>query len=224
MKEKLITIKPFLNTKLSPNGAMLGQKLYPLYYQITYNRNNTQIKSAFEIYLNTIASASSSEKNLMQTEIKNLEKIVQMNSKAKTISLAGIKTKHAFYLKPIDEIVQEVMIQKIQRAVSQSNSEFQNCIKFEGVGINILLLYKATKLLIENINKFLPEDFKAYLDTYKAFSKSHFSSARVINWIDDTFKNELKREFLSYFEGNQKDAEKSFIIIDTIVAERIKFL
>lgn len=224
MREKQITIKPFLNTKLAAISSNLGQKLFPLYYQITFNRKNTQLKSSFDIYLKSLEDTNSSQKNLIEKEIKNLEKIIQLSNNQTGISLLGIKTKHDFYLKSVDDLLQEVLILKIQRAVSQSNSEFQNVLKFDGVGVNALLVYKATKLLIENINKHLPDDFKMLLDGYKAFVKSHQHAASLMEWLDGSFKNELKREFLAYFEGNQKEADKSFLFIDSIIAERLKYL
>lgn len=226
MKAKQVSIKSFLNLKLSPIVSNLGQKSYPLYYQITYNRKNTQLKSAFDIYLNDISEANSSQKNAIQQEIINLEKIIQIETKIspRAFSLSGIKNRHSFYLKSIDSIFQEILLQKIQRAVSQSNSEFQSMIKFDGFGVNVLVLYKAIKLLIENINKFFPDEFKTLFEAYKAFLKSHNKSAIIMDWMDDNFKNELKRDFLAYFDGNQKDSEKTYTIIDGIIADRIKFL
>lgn len=223
MKEKLITIKPFLNTKLVPIITNFGEKCFPLYYQITFNRNNTQLKSTFEIYLSSLDEANSSQKGLIEKEIKNLQKIVQLEILGKKISLTGIKNKHTFYLKYIDEVLQEVLIQKIQRAVSHSNSEYQNIIKFEGAAINVMLLHKAIKILIDNYSKYLPEDFKQQIDIYKAFSKSSLYQASIISWLDEHFKNQMKQEFLNYFDGNQKEAEKSFMFIDSIITERIKY-
>ena len=49
-KEKKITVKFFLNRKVEPATGDKGEKYYPLYLMITYNRKNMQFRSKYGMF------------------------------------------------------------------------------------------------------------------------------------------------------------------------------
>lgn len=224
MKKK-VTIKPFLNKTLSGIESNFGVKKHPLYYQITYNRKNTQFKSNFDIYVSELEDTTSTESTYIQIEIEVINKIFLQYylSSDKTFSMIGFKQKHSFYLSSVESIIQKYLYISLQRAIVQSNSDYQNILKIENNESQILLLYKACKELIENFSKYLPEDFKFEIDTLKALSKHQKKNFLVFQWFDSNFNQDLKQDFTDYF-GNIKSAENGIKLIDKILNQQLLFI
>lgn len=222
---KKITVKPFLNKNLAAQNSSFGEKLFPLYYQVTFNRKNTQFKSNFDLYLASIEETNSTEKQQIQTEIDVITKIIntEKDSNSSDYSLMGLKQKHEFYLMPVDKIIQKYLLNILQKAVNQCNSEYKYIFKFENNDSNVILLFKACKELIDNISKYLPDEYKFEIDVLKALIKHQRKGFVIANWMDENIQNELKAEFTSHFE-NIKTAENAINFIENVVGEKMRYL
>lgn len=232
MKDKLITIKPFLNFQLAGIVHSNTVKTLPLYYQITYNRKNTQLKSIFNIYLVDIEDCSKEEESQIIFESDTLKRLIRYESikNKEEFSLMGIKSKYELYAKPLDVIMQDYLKKRLQKAMSLTGSEFQKILKFDGFDANFLLLLKASKQLIDNLGKYIDEDFKSYIDSYKAFAKSlqnrslKFEYISLLDWLDESCMIDLKRNLLEYYKEDATQVNKTMSILNEIIEDRIKFL
>lgn len=225
MNQKKTTIKSFLNKNLASKKNALGEIDYPLYYQITYNRKNTQIKSAHNIYLDDLENANSTQNFAMQSEIEIIHKIIaaETTDAQKPFSLQGFKQKHIFYLTTVEKIIQKFLFITLQKAVNQASSEYQNVLKVENNEANVLLLYKACKELIDNIGRYLPEDYKFEIDVLKALVKHQKRNLIVADWMELHTQSELKDNFITYFE-NQKSAENAIKWVDKTIHQHWMYL
>ncbi len=223
--QKKITIKTFLNKKLASKKNVLGEIDYPVYYQITYNRKNTQIKSAFNIYVDDLENANSTQNSEIQIEIATIHKIIDLESEnlGNSFSLQGLKNKHTFYLTTVEKIVQKFLMITLQKAINQANNEYQNILKIENNDANVVLLYKACKELMDNIGKFLPDDFKFEIDVLKALTKHQKRNLIVADWMETSTQLQLKEDFITYFE-NTKTADSAIKWIEKIIHQHWKYL
>jgi hypothetical protein len=232
LKEKVITIKPFLNIQLAGIRNSDGTTSSPLYYQITYQRKNTQLKSIYNLYLSKLSLLPKEDEIKLRFEMDTLKKLVRHESAKSGIdfNLTGLKNKYEIYVRPVDFILQEHLKKKLLRTITFTGSEYQSVLKFDGFDANFLLLLKASKQLIDNMGKHINSDFKEEIDAYKAFVKSSQSKSQrseflcLMDWIDGSFKMDLNRSLIEYFEENKNEAAKTVAILNGIIEDRIKFL
>ncbi len=237
MKQKKITVKPFINTnlaslELSDSMMRRGDLKYPLYYQITFERRNTQIKSHFNTYLATLDGLRGEDAELIKFETDVLQRTVALeHSKSNgNFTLCGIKEKYDNYVLPLEEVFEIHLKKRLLKVMKYSSTEFLPILKFDGFEVTFSLLFKASKLLIENFTKTIPHEYKEEIEAYQHFSAINSSNLRVfkrlcvMDWLDTDCKIELRNQFVEHFRDKASYADKIVAILDDMVEERIKFL
>ncbi|MFN0049034.1 MAG: hypothetical protein ACKVOU_07940 [Cytophagales bacterium] len=224
-----ITIKPFVNKNLTPLEA---SSKYPLYFQITFQRRNTQVKSHFNTFLETVEGIRGDEFDILKFEMEILEKTVfhEYKKAGKAFTLHGIKEKYELNILSLTDVFEGHLKKKLLKAIKYCHSEFLPIIKFDGFEVTFTLLFKASKLLIDNFTKTLPSDFKEEIEAYQNFvliNKTKLKSceyACVIDWQQFEYQTELKNSFAKIFPEKIALGEKNIAILNGIVEERLKFL
>ena len=97
-KPKKITVKFFLNENLQPIQVD-GERFYPLYTQVTYDRKNTQIKCAYGWYYRDLKHVREIEPHLLPFEEKVLKKSVthELSLQGDSFRLKGLGKKYENY-------------------------------------------------------------------------------------------------------------------------------
>jgi len=227
LKQKKITIKPFLNKNLAPQDTDCK---YPLYYQITYERRNTQVKSHFNTFLIALEGLRGKELEQVKFESNILQRTVAYEQQkiGKAFTLHGIKDKYELYIPSLDALFEMYLKKKLLKAVKCSNSEFLPILKFEGFEVTFTLLYKASKLLVENFNKTLPLEFKEEIEAYQKYTAIKKSTPWlvsydcVMDWLDSDYRAELKNKLTGHFIEKSTSVEKTMSILNVIVEEKLK--
>lgn len=233
MKKKLkVTVKPFLNKSLSHREDVSTVK-YSLYYQVTFKRKNTQIKSLFEIYLSDLKDLSKKEAQIIDFEIQNITHTVQYQyaiSDPNEFTLSGIKQKYQLYTQDLYSVFENYLKKRLLKIIKFTNTEFLPILKFDGFDASFLLLLKAVKILNENFNKNIPVDFKDEIEAFQKFSKivhqreeDDFNYYSLLDWIDGSAKIELKNKMIVQFEEPVQKIEKTISILDTVFEDTLKF-
>ena len=205
---------------------------YPLYYQITYERKNTQVKSYFNKYYYSLEEVAEEEPELIRFERNILQRVVSYETTRGngTFTLSGIKGKYEVYITPLHDIFENSLKKKLLKALKYCQSEFLHILKFEGFDVTFSLLYKAVKLLIKGFDSYLDDDFKIEIAAYQAFLKAEekedetYQYVTVLDWLDSDYKIRLQDKFLTNFQLNLPLSEKYISILNYIVEEKAKLI
>lgn len=209
-KLKKITIKFFLNKNLHPvqldyNGEtpLLG---YPLYIQVTYNRNNSQFKSHYGGYYSDLAKIDEenfSGAGLLAFEENIVRKVIEHEIKKRgdKFDLKGINKKYDLFSTSIEVLLNSNLKQRLFRILlKQKPAEYSAIFNFNDPKIDVLLLYKAASKLYESLEKNIPEDFKKEIKSYELFSlvnlksKFTYSFSTIIDWLEGNAKVEFEKK------------------------------
>ncbi len=129
IKEKKITIKFFLNKLLEAATGDKGEKYYPLYIQVTYNRKNMQLKSKYGEYYKDIKEV---RKELMQFEEMMLTKVIRYESThtSSDYDLKGLKHKYEIYSGSVSQALEHYLKPKLRLAILRTNNELVHVFNF----------------------------------------------------------------------------------------------
>ncbi len=227
--QKKITIKPFLNQNLIPECSdSSGKNLYPLYIQITYDRKNTQIRSKYGMYYETLNDPGLF--NLIAFESNILQKIIQFETSHSDsdYDLKGLKNKYTAYSTSVHYAVSEYLKVKLKAAIKRTNNELMHVLKFDGHKSNFDNMYKASQLLFPNLEEKITSEFKKEIEAFHLMHKLHpigsgeYSFAALIDWKDNSFKSKFEASLNKELKQNKKQVSETLAIIDKIVAESLK--
>lgn len=232
MKDSKISVKPFLNKNLSPQKDGGFDLKYPVYYQITYKRKNTQVKSHFDLFHSSLEGLRNNELEQINFECDVLKKtaLFELKRNDATFTLTGIKERYDVYILPLDNVFEEHLKKRLIKCLRLTNTEFLPILKFEGFEVTFSLLYKASKLLIENFSKQIPLAYKEEIDAYQKYTsllKNKNWGIRyftVLDWYEPDFRDSLRSNFIKFFDEKSSNFDKTVSILNSIVEERIKFL
>jgi len=227
-KQKKITVKPFVNKNLASQDT---DYKYPLYFQITFERRNTQVKSHFSTLLSSLGGLKAEDAEKIKFESSILERTVayEQSKSGSSFTLHGIKERYELYAIALDEVFEIHLKKKLLKAIKYSNSEFLPVLKFEGFEVTFSLLFKASKLLVDNFVKTLPIEFREEIEAYQKYhtlrklNPWYFRYDCIMDWVDSDYKTELQAQIANYFSEKPIAAEKIIAILHEMVEERLKF-
>ncbi len=236
MKKKKITIKPFLNIYLDPVGSETDDKgtrdIYALYYKVTYDRKNTQLKSYY-----TTAGYSSLEDSIAQQiipfELKILTKIVDYETSLnpdRDYQLSGLKLKYETYVEPVDSTFDKFLRQKLWKAATRTNHLYVMAIKFDNyLGMmNVFTLLEICDKLFPDFDKYIDKTFREELECFKLYHKIfgdkqfEYNFATLIDWMDGTHQQAFEDGLKKLVKSDSKLIVRNKEIVHRIVLERLK--
>jgi hypothetical protein len=226
-KEKKITVKFFLNQALEPTTDERGMKLYPLYFQVTYNRKNMQAKSRYGLFYKHLKEVPAA---LTAFEEKVLTKIIRYEAKEKGegYELKGLKGKYDLYSVSVYQALEAYLKPQLRMAVLKIGGELASVLDFTQARVSISLLHEAATLLFPQFDSSLPQKLRHDLQTYNIFHNLNkepvlsYNFPTIIDWLDESYKAELM--LLPALKDNPDGAKKVVRLIDDAVAEAIKAL
>jgi len=235
-KEKKITIKPFLNTRIAPMIIPQGEEefhYYPLYYLIRYDRNNTQIaaSNAFggknPAYLFKELGAGERDfysnrtiDSIIQRDTHIIELIIRysVNNNGE-FELKGIKDMITDYGNNIFSIL-NVKMKDYMRDQLYKSKQFKwiTIINFNRTDNSFYFAFTLLQKLTNVLEVFSPEDLRR-LQTLKAFfeiyQKANKSLPDGINSHEDNIlgmnKDETKYSKIQWLSGKM-DTELETLI------------
>lgn len=223
-KEKKITVKFFLNQALEPASDERGMKLYPLYFQVTYNRKNMQAKSRYGLFYKHLKEVPA---ELTTFEEKVLTKIIRYEAKEKEgYELKGLKRKYELYSVSVYQALETYLKPQLRLAVLKTGGELATVLDFTQARVSTSLLHKATTLLFPKFDSSLPLKLRDDLQTYNIFQDLNkepvlsYNFPTIIDWLDGSYKAELM--LLPALQNNPDGAKKVVKLIDDAVAKALK--
>ncbi|HVD99037.1 MAG TPA: hypothetical protein VNB90_12595 [Cytophagaceae bacterium] len=236
MKKKKITIKPFLNTYLDPVGTEIeGKKereIYALYYKVTYDRKNTQLKSYY-----TTSGYSSLEDPIAQQivpfELKILTKIVDYETSLnpdREYQLSGLKTKYETYVESVNYTLDKYLRNKLWKATQKTNHLYHHAIRFDNYlgRMNVFTLLEMCDKLFPDFDKYIDKTFREELECFKLYlmifgdKQYEYDFATLIDWMDGTHQQAFEEGLKKLLKNDVKLIVRNKEIVHRIVIERLK--
>ena len=225
LKEKKITVKFFLNQALEPASDERGMKLYPLYFQVTYNRKNMQAKSRYGLFYKHLKEVPA---ELTAFEEKVLTKIIRYEAEGKEESyeLKGLKRKYDLYSVSVYQALEAYLKPQLRMAVLKIGGQLATVLDFTQAKVSTCLLHEAATLLFPQFDSSLPHKLRDDLQTYNIFQNLNkepvlsYNFPTIIDWLDGSYKAELI--LLPALKGNPDGAKKVVKLIDDAVKEALK--
>jgi len=236
MKQKKITIKPFLNTYIDPVGVETKRNssvdIYALYYKVTFNRRNTQLKSYYSIggYANLNDALNS---DIVAFEMKLLTDIIEYETKIQgeeDFNLAGLKTRYEAYSESIYYTFDKYLRNKLWKVVQKTNHIYHLALRFDNYQgkMTILTLLEICDKLFPGFNKFIDKHFEEEINCFQFYHKLYkdkqldYSFATLIDWVNDSHKDEFIKKSKKMLFDESKTINRYSDIINTVVSERLK--
>ena len=236
MKKKKITIKPFLNTYIDPVGTETNDKgtrdIYALYYKITYDRRNTQLKSYY-----TTGGYSTLEDSIAQQiipfEVKILTKIVDYETSLNPdheYQLSGLKTKYETCIESVFYTFDKFLRTKLMKAAQRTNHLHHLVIDFYSnkAMINVFTLLEICDKLFPDFDNYIDKNFREELECFKRYlqifgdKQFQFNFATLIDWMDGTHQQALEQGLKKLLKNDSKTIASNMEIINFIVLDRLK--
>lgn len=236
MKKKKITIKPFLNTYIEPVGTETDntgtRDIYALYYKITYDRRNTQLKSYY-----SIAGYSSLEdsiaKQIIPFEVKILTKIVDYETSLnpdREYQLSGLKIKYETYIESVHYTLDKFLRNKLKKAAQRTNHLHYIAIDFDNNRgmMTVFTFLEICDKLFPDFDKYIDKTFREELECFKYYlqifgdKQFEYNFATLIDWMDGTHQQALEQGLKKLLKNDTKAIDRNIEIINSIVLERLK--
>ncbi|MGP8216609.1 MAG: hypothetical protein ACLQQ4_13665 [Bacteroidia bacterium] len=226
-KEKKITIKFFLNKLLEPATGDKGEKYYPLYIQVTYNRKNMQFKSKYGMYYGDLKEVKS---GLMQFEERILRKAItyESNLSSSDYDLKGLKHKYEIYSTSILESLEKYLKPKLRLAILKTNDDLTEVLDFSQSHATVARLYRASQLLFTNIDSYLNAKLKTELNAYLNYTGLYkmpiftFTFPTIMDWIEGSYKADLQTKIKTAFKNRPEILKDVYALIDAAIVEYLK--
>lgn len=214
-REKKINIRHYLNTRLKPT-IFQGEKHYPVYTQVTYDRRNTQFHSLFSLTLSygitkeDFKEAFEDKKhgflNEEIIEYDNLIKeIVRFESKAlkDRFTLKGFSYRLDFYKGELLKELEQYCILKLNDFVRSNINE----TKLEAFDLITSMdnfsffvdVYSMAENLVSDLREKLPKSLELAFTCYLHLTTSNIlPTDKQYLKVKDWFDSEIRRKFQEY--------------------------
>lgn len=228
-KEKKITVKFFLNKLLDAATGDKGQKYYPLYIQVTYNRKNMQLKSKYGEYYEKIDDV---KKGLMEFEEKMLCKVIRYESSHITddYDLKGLKRKYEVYSGSVPEALENYLKPKLRLTVLKTKDWLVPTLNFNEPRATVYRLYMASRKLFGDLDRFMNVKLHEELQAYAYYQRLYpdifldYSFPAVIEWVEGSYKKELEAKLKTTYKNKPEIVKMVITLIEQAVSENLKQL
>ncbi len=227
-KLKKISVKPFLNMNLIPECSNSeGKDLYPLYLQITYNRKNTQIRSKYGMYYESLNNPAI--RDIIFFECSLAEKLVryEINNTKKEYSLAGLGGRYEVYATSIRIVIGDYLKDKLQFELKKTNSPFYDILNFKNKRKYFEDFYNASLLLFKDFDKKTSTEFKYEVNIYQIYrdfepiSMGGYNFPTIIDWVYGNYKQQFEQKLVRVLKNNSQ-IDKTIEFVDKLIHARLQ--
>ncbi|MBI9068488.1 MAG: hypothetical protein JEZ09_14430 [Salinivirgaceae bacterium] len=231
-KPRKITVKPFLNDKLEGIETCIQENdteretfLFPLYYMVIYNRNNTKFKSRLGFYYETIEEASL---EMISFESKTIEKILryQISKSEDEVNLKGLGNHFNILSEDLFYCTEKYLKAKLKFFALKADGRLSFIINFDDFRNSFTKYYEVITQLFTGIEKYFDKQFELEVKSYEQYKmlreKEHikpFSAPVIIDWLNGSYKPFIQRKITS-----ETDQKHIFSLIESVVQKQLKFI
>lgn len=229
-KEKKVKISFFLNKNVKPVTLIIEGKrkgiIYPLYIAVTFNRKNMQFKSKFK---SSYQDENKIPADLKAFEERQLTKIIRyenaMLKKNEEFDMKGLSVKYDSYTNPLKTLLEKYLKQRLASGIYDSHNKLLFVLNLDATNtaITVPALYTAAGKLdqkfYDEMDQVLKADIEIYEKLLPVLRSMRFDFPTVIDWLDGSYKEELKMRFANVSNDNEDFIEKVSKMIDGAIAK-----
>jgi len=217
MKKKKITVKPYLHKRLAPViGTSLtdGKKRehYPLYYIITYDRCNQNLRSKYGEYYHEGELKEPKPDSIIQFETRIFEQIIRHEADPVTAKyeMKGLQKRYEVYSLSVREVIDMQLKQNLQLALRRTNSPLVETMDFSKANVAAQHYLEVAQRVFKNFKQLIDQQLKDDIEAYTAYSDVYpepvltFDFGTVIEWVNEKHKDEFKAAIAEYPKAKQK--------------------
>lgn len=230
-KPKKVTVKFFLNQAVQP--MIEGKaKRYPLYALITYDRKNTMMRCHYGQYYKDLKEIEKTHyPGLLAMEERIIRKTIgyEMAQREGEFDLKGIYRKYDTYCLGIHALLSEHLKTQLWHILLRLEPfEFTKALNFTDPEIEFDTLYKMSRKLYKDFASLVPKDFDFEIEIYQLFIKLYrgslfqYTFPTVIEWLDDSAKNDYREKLNEHFSDKPSMLNKSVEFVDRIVRRKLE--
>jgi hypothetical protein len=205
-KEKKVSIRYFLNSKLGIEVE--GEEHNPLYLQVTFNRKNTQIKSAVNEYFFDMDSLKKKHEEIIEFEKKQIELLVRYlyERDQENFSFKGFAEKLSdLYVRSLYDRYRDSLIKELNQAILRSRSKYMRALTLTVDQKSLAhTLYELACLAIPNLKDQLSNNYKFEIEFEEYFLKEFKSSNRLQGYGIELIVKYNLPTILDWLQGNLK--------------------
>ena len=228
-KDKKITVKFFLNKLLDAATGDKGQKYYPLYIQVTYNRKNMQLKSMYGEYYEKIEEV---KKGLMEFEERMLCKVIRYESSQikGNYDLKGLKRKYEVYSGSVAEALENYLKPKLRLTVLKTKDWLVPVLNFNDSRATVSKLYQAARKLFPDLERFMNVKLHEELQAYSYYKPLYpdifldYTFPTIIEWVEGSYKKELEAKLKATYKTKPEIIKKVMTLIEQAVSKNLEQL
>lgn len=232
MKQRKIGVKFFLNDALKakePENSDYGYA-YPLYFQLTYMRKNTQVKSYYGGYFISMATVI---QPLMDFESRTIKKILMhlVDEQGEKFTLKGFGDYYEDYCRQIHGVIEKYMRHMLQRELWHTEPyEYVFNLDFVSRGVPGVLkfdtMYEMSKKLYDNFEQNISHKLAHAIKMYKEFMRfspfraDPYSRPTIIDWVNGNIKADYSKYLNSLYPGEEHKIKERVEFIQLLIDNR----
>lgn len=217
MKEKKITINPFLNERVAPktrtvnlDGVEIEVEYFPLYYQIIYDRKNTHLAAARAFgdyedpyYFSSLNKDAKdyfvrfSAKDIIKRDSRLIELIIRyLSSKNQHFEIRGIKSMFDTFEKNLFVDLNEKMKFYLMVQLEERNHlEYTPVLNFRNEGLSFYYMFTTMQKLFNVLDVYTSEEIN-HIQNLKYFFEIYQTEFELKHmWIENHKDNILGAPF-----------------------------
>lgn len=233
MKQRKITVKFFLNDALKAKDHPEytdSEPAYPLYFQLTYMRKNTQVRSYYGGYfiaMETVLQA------LMDYEEFTIKKIVRylINEQGEKFTLKGFGNYYEDYCRQIHFVIENYMRVRLQKELwTMEPHHYLSGLNFDSRGslsfLKFDILYEMSKKLYYNFELNISPKFAHATKMYREFMRfspfraDPYSRPTIIDWVNGNMKSNYSKHLNSLYPGEEHKIKERMEFIELLIDNR----
>lgn len=232
-RPKKITVKPFLNDRLKPEGTahVDGKELplYRLYYIISYNRKNMTVRSRYGMYYYKGEIESGKVRQVIDFETRVFEQIIRFEAHPETqeYELKGLPARFDIYSHTVRRVLSNYVIRFLWLSINHTKSEFINTLNLDQDNQDAMLMVKAARRLFPNLHEVALPEFETSVKALETYDHLYplpsffHSSPTVIDWVNGSHRMEVEAKLEPM---NPKTREQVLTTINHIMNQHMQQL
>ncbi len=231
-KPKKITIKFFLNNNLK-EMVVQGERHYPLYAQITYDRKNTQIKCNYGGFYKDLHQTRESAPNLLNFEESIFRRSVEfeLNKWGDEFKLKGLGKIYENYSLSIHALFNSYLKLSLKRFLQNAEpAKYLEVLHLEKSNIDFFTVHEVCQKVFDNLSSIITNEFKEeikiyqmYSDLYRPFlEKDTHEFPVVIDWLDGSHERFLEKQLMKHYAADEALLDSVKDLIQKIISTKIE--
>ncbi|KPK82813.1 MAG: hypothetical protein AMS27_13920 [Bacteroides sp. SM23_62_1] len=202
----------FLKPVVDPQNSDI--KMYPVYCQVIYERQNYLFPSVIKSHYTEIGLVVKEDENYMIKEKNFITNLIhyELNEKKQHFNLRGLGKKYTNYRTRVQSYWNEMIRSEIKKIVRRINSKYYDVFHFDNKILDAGILHEAIGLLIPELNELqefqqVGEEIRIlreYKNIFPESGKEPFIYPAFFHWLSEGHSEKIIKKLTGRSDIDQK--------------------